>query len=400
MDMNTLTQKQKVALAITPKITALISILALVYAVQLIIRTPHRMRILCNRILLGMYMTDILRCLTYLVGTWMIPVGTDSVFMATGTISTCRAQAFVSQFGLAVPLYALLFNFYFFIAIKNDFNHNRVRWAEKWCHIFPLSISLLLAILLLALQKDGLDVNRCWIPPTNIKCMNESFFYQEYEECSNGKEDMSFSGLVVTSWIFENGLVYLSILLSICLSIISLVTEMRKRKNGQSLQGKRLFFEAARKKKSRYFLTQMFAHVAAIIVFFGIFHALRYKCTNGGFPAMLVGSVLHTLFGAAAVAIFLSVKLPRNDNNIGSKFSLRRSVRSQDNFNLVTGGYVPKRTVIPKDDGGIYMGSDDEGDESMNEFEDEEYDISDYNMTFVTTRSVDLYGKKDDTTTW
>ena len=160
--MNTFTRNEQITLAILPRITALCSIVALVYAIQLISRAREKFRILCNRILLGMYLTDLVRCLTYVTGTAMIPVKTEGVFLPTGNEATCAAQAFVSQFGFAVPLYAVSFNFYFFIAIKYDFNHSRVRWTEKWCHIIPISISLLLSALLLVFRMHGVS-GKCFI---------------------------------------------------------------------------------------------------------------------------------------------------------------------------------------------------------------------------------------------
>ena len=133
----------------------------------------------------------------------------------------------------------------------------------------------------------------------------------------------------------------------------------------------------------------MFSHVAALIVSFGFYHCARFYTGRGSFVITLIATISNTLFGLVVVLIFLYVKLSTNDSFDTSLFSLRRSVRSKESFNLVTGGYKPKRTFIPKDDGGIYMGDEDDSN-SINSFEVEEYDVSDYNMTFVTTRSVDI----------
>lgn len=77
--------------------------------------------------------------------------------MATGNEVTCAVQASVSQFGLSVPLYALSLNTYFLLAVKHNFDITKVRWVEKWCHIIPIGISLLLSILLLAYKEYGVD---------------------------------------------------------------------------------------------------------------------------------------------------------------------------------------------------------------------------------------------------
>lgn len=77
--------------------------------------------------------------------------------MAAGCHNTCALQAFMSQLGFAVPLYVTSIAFYLSTAIMNDFKISKTRWVEKWCHILPNSIPIILAILLLAFNKYGVD---------------------------------------------------------------------------------------------------------------------------------------------------------------------------------------------------------------------------------------------------
>ena len=151
------TDNQQIALAIIPKITASISISALAYAIHVIASSPQRRRVVYKQLFIGCYISDILRCSTYVTGTWMVPRGTEGVSMAMGNQSTCAVQSFVAQLGSVVPLYTAAVFFYFYIAIKHDFNNHQVRWAEKWCHILPITLSLLLSIMLLVFQRYGVD---------------------------------------------------------------------------------------------------------------------------------------------------------------------------------------------------------------------------------------------------
>ncbi len=147
----------QITLSIVPKVSSTISIVALIYAIQFIMRSPQRRRILSNRLFLGMYFADLLRCITFVTGNWMIPIGTEGVFMPTGNYSSCAVQAFVSQLGLVVPLYAAAVSGYFVLAIRYNFNIIRYKWAEKWCHVIPISVGLLLAILLVVYKRYGVD---------------------------------------------------------------------------------------------------------------------------------------------------------------------------------------------------------------------------------------------------
>lgn len=299
--------------------------------------------------------------------------------MATGNEVTCAVQASVSQFGLSVPLYALSLNTYFLLAVKHNFDITKVRWVEKWCHIIPIGISLLLSILLLAYKEYGVDESRCWLAPQDLRCLNEDYSDQEESQC---QREQYWSTI-----LFESVMPFISFAVSFILFITTLVMEVLKRRNNSELTGKRLYFETARQRKSRFILTQMGVNVLALFLCFSIFHS-RNLVDKQSFPFVLTEVVLDTLFGFFIVLIFLKIKLPA-DSFETSKFSLRRSVRSKETFHFVTGGYVPKpRRPTIKDDGGIYMGDDDDCG-SFDEFEDEEYDVSDYNMTFVTTRSVD-----------
>lgn len=149
--------RQQIALALVPKVTAASSVIALAYAIFQITSSPTRFKIVCNRLYLGAFIHELVRCLTYLAGTWMIPSGTEGVFMATGTDATCAVQSFIAQLGFAAPLYVSAIGFYLSTAITNDFKINSIRWAEKWCHIIPNSVPLLLSILLTAFHQYGAD---------------------------------------------------------------------------------------------------------------------------------------------------------------------------------------------------------------------------------------------------
>ena len=151
---------QSTLIAIIPKATASISILASAYGIRVILSTPHDQVARCNRLIMAMLGHDIMRCFTFVAGTWLIPTGTADVFQAVGNDFTCATQAFISQLGYAVPLYSSSISCYYYVEIKNDFKKRNIQWAEKWCHFFPNIISLFLSCVLIGSGQYGVDGKR------------------------------------------------------------------------------------------------------------------------------------------------------------------------------------------------------------------------------------------------
>ena len=230
----------------------------------------------------------------------------------------------------------------------------------------------------------SIGASRCWIKPSPLKCFNKEYFIANEAECTHFHRISGYNSThkscLISTWIFENGICVLSIFLTASLFAVGCIIEMKNRHNNKSLQGKRKFLEVARKRKARLFLTRVLTNFLSLFLCFGIYHLARYSIqifgnNRAGFIFLLFGTILNTLFGLFHVLIFLNVKLHRDEalTRETSNYSIRKSVRSKESFNLVTGGYVPKKKVIPPkgDFGGIYLGDDDDevGDEDYDDFD-------------------------------
>lgn len=172
METSAFSNSEKLSIAIAPKVTAAISTAALIYGIHHIVSSPSRRKVLMNRLFLVLFIHELIRSLTFVLGTWLIPKNleqheqleqleesrfADSVW-ASGTKGTCALQSFMSQLGqVSTPLYVLSIMVYCKTAICNEFNIARIRWVEKWCHFVPNFLSLVLAVLLVALRLYGID---------------------------------------------------------------------------------------------------------------------------------------------------------------------------------------------------------------------------------------------------
>jgi hypothetical protein len=357
---------QQIALAIAPKATAGLSMVASVYAIQYILRSAYRRGRANNRIFVCMLLHDLVRCATHLVGTWAIPE-TPGVYLSSGTPSSCAAQAFFSQLGLAVPCYVTALIVYFFSCIKYDYRISKVDWLEKWIHIVCNLLPLLLAALLLVFNLYGSDGSRCWVPPTLNQCNDRDFAAAAGVTCTDGM-NLPFPLYRFINHIFSCSISTVAFLTTLVLLIATFFVERRKKNENVALQGKRRYQEQYRRKKSIHIYILMVCYVVALWLSFLFSLASRYISQfDGGYPIVLLGVILDTLFGFCIVIVYTKLRRPMNETKENSKYSIRRSVQSRESLSIVTGGYKPKRsqkTDCTLENFGIYMGNDDDGAEN------------------------------------
>jgi hypothetical protein len=95
-----LTEGQQIALAVTPKITASLSILGSAWIVVEVLTVPEKRGNVYNRLLCAMSINDVILSSMFFASTWPIPEGTDGVYTAIGSERSCVAQGFFIQFGI------------------------------------------------------------------------------------------------------------------------------------------------------------------------------------------------------------------------------------------------------------------------------------------------------------
>ena len=226
---------------------------------------------------------------------------------------------------------------------------------------------------------------RCWVPSTELFCANIDPTSDEAGNCVDGSPTQHFKGV---SLFFSVGLTALAFVAAFITFIIMIFFEWRRRKLNSRLQGKTLYIETARKKKSRHKIIFTAAHLLVLFVSnFKDFSRLFFTSTEDRtcFAMVFIGTVLTTLNGFFNAIIYLYVRKPQVEENNNSlllaKHSIRKSIRSIENVTYVTGGYKPKskQTIgtlsksLSTDAGacpnitnfGIFVGSDDEEDDDM-----------------------------------
>jgi hypothetical protein len=114
-------ESQQVALALTPKITAALSILGSSWIVVEVLTQREKRGNVYNRLLFAMSFFDVITSSWYFASTWPIPEGTEGVAWAVGNEKTCTVQGFFLQAGMVSPICTSLCYFKFlYLNLEQD----------------------------------------------------------------------------------------------------------------------------------------------------------------------------------------------------------------------------------------------------------------------------------------
>jgi len=361
----TFSEYQQRALTIVPKVTSLISTVALVTFLRCIIATRREnLQKMYHRLVFAMSIVDLLRSASFLVGTSLMPrhIGDIKYYdWAIGNESTCAFQGFINQIGLAVPLYGAALCIYAYLIIRNNFNAQSIASAEKWLHGVSLSLALILAVALAASGSATPSGSWCWLPPFSFTNMRRGSF--------------------VT--LFSGGLVLISFLIGIVMILFILMTERKKRKERKDCGGKMIVMEAARSKKAQHLTNQAILHLLALIIcnLFVILIPITGS-TSEHFACLFTGNVLITLSGFFNVMVYtklLNPSKPPSVSDITPSFCIRQL--SANDLPIVTHGFTPCKK-ISSTFGNMFVLNDDK------------YNVEDFGIfTGECDDETDLFGK-------
>jgi hypothetical protein len=179
---------QQIALAIVPKVTASLSILAESWIVVEVSMCPYKRHQVYHRLLLGFALTDLLQTIWFFASTWPIPRGTTFVYGNVGNQASCTAQGFFIQLGEAVPFYFCSLIIYYYLAIRLGLQEKaiRVHW-EKYLHIVPVGFAFGSAMAGLFLGLYNTAGSWCWIAPLPWNCLRDPDVH-----CVRGQHAKSF----------------------------------------------------------------------------------------------------------------------------------------------------------------------------------------------------------------
>lgn len=253
-------ETEQLLLAYLPKFPAIISFLSSVCVIVSVSRSNKKKKKMYHRIACVMAFYGILQSCIFMIGTTAFPKNTPQVKGAAGTYSSCTVQGFFVQLTMAIPYYYSSLSVYSFLAIRNDFNQERIAWVEKWIHGIVHILTVPSAVYLV--PKDAYNPSGpfCWIsrfpldcgPKTGVTCIRSSPRSLVYSTCfvaipAGLSAVMSF---VIMARIYR--------------------TQVKKEKESEMKNhGKKKFLAAARKKKSGIIAKQACLYLFAFILGYG-----------------------------------------------------------------------------------------------------------------------------------
>jgi len=140
--------------------TSIISSSLLIY--MLLSKKRQRLRRLQNRFLLAMSIIDVMYSAA--LGLSVVPIPKGECSLGFGNISTCTAQGFFIQFGLAVPGYVAMISLSCFLSIVCNIRQTRIsRFCEVAMHAY--AVLPMLGVAIVAASQKNFYSNRfqCWI---------------------------------------------------------------------------------------------------------------------------------------------------------------------------------------------------------------------------------------------
>lgn len=363
--VDALTENQQIAVALVPKLTSVISIGSLLYALRSFFRNWSKRGKLYHRLFLSLAISDLIRSINFFIGSWAVPVGEPNVFMALGNDATCTAQAIVFQLGQVVPIYLTSLCFYAYLAVRNDFKDAKMAWAEKWIHLIALAVPLLLTILMVALNIHGISDGgtRCWIADA----------HWDVKDCLEGEDECSSRKKFGYHFLLQKLVHNLCVIFCITIFVRLVLMERRFRWENRAVMGKMRLFEQARSCKSTHIIRLSFFYLLSLVFCFIVNDLTRFisrasrNINEPTFAVELIGTICMTLSGMVNVIIYFGQVNSSVETVDCAKYSIRQSIKSIASINIVAGGYKPKKQRRSLNffnqekspaDFGIFMGND------------------------------------------
>ena len=250
-----LSQEQKIAIALGKSVTATFSLIAssiIIYKIYLRYR-KHQLKsstvvsgsvrsmnqdgiTTYHRMLLSISILDVIHSLSSAFSTLMVPSYTNGTF-AHGTTATCSMQGALQQLTPSIVIYMAMLNIYFMLKIRYNVSEAVIkRRFEIWFHTIPILHFLSTAITGLSMQIFGpiiLPELGCWLDS-----------YCAYRNTCTRSGPIFYNHLDYYAWSFSYIWLFISVIV-VSINAILIYTAIRsqERRNAKYL-GARLQKEA------------------------------------------------------------------------------------------------------------------------------------------------------------
>lgn len=202
--------QQELALAITPRVGAVLSIPSSMFIISEAISDHQKGKgTAIQRALVGMSVVDVLASFAWGLSTWAVPEGTTP--LARGNVVSCNFQGFLLQFAIGAPLYNCSLSLYYVLVIRYNWTNERLAKIERFVHAFIITFTLGTSIAGLPLTMYNNFGTVCWVMGSPQECGNSSASPSE-NPCDRGD----------WAWVFGISLFYGPLWVCVLLTVIAM----------------------------------------------------------------------------------------------------------------------------------------------------------------------------------
>ena len=189
---NTFTTIQLYALAIGPRISAIISFTCMIWMIYTTWKNIRKNTY--HRLMFGLSFHQLSDSTWAIIGPAAVPKDTpNGPYGAIGNTTTCTIQGFFGQVSFCVPFYYVLLSVYSFVLIKHKFQLSKYIQYEKYLHILAHVFPIGSAFYLLSLDAFNYTGHfDCWISSLPFECGEDTGI-----PCVRGPQNVE-----TMAWIF------------------------------------------------------------------------------------------------------------------------------------------------------------------------------------------------------
>jgi hypothetical protein len=263
--MSDFTESQKRALAIAPKIVAVIGMVGdlIIITEILVLDRPNKLKRTIHRILLVMSICDLIPTFGWFLSTWPIPKEEDGLFYNAGNETTCVVQGFMNQWSISVPLLNMCLAIYYLLVIQYSWTEKQIRKkVEPLFYGLSLSVAIGTCSASVALDLFNNANIWCWIAPMPLDC-NQSYNNNGETDCIRG------NNATLYQWVFYYVIVWFA-LLFVTVIMFKVYLSFRKLETANARYATAMSSHGGRNKASRarQVGTQGICYVGAMYVTF------------------------------------------------------------------------------------------------------------------------------------
>jgi hypothetical protein len=148
-------ESQLIDISIVQRCMGTISLIGSSYVIQEVLRNEQKREHTFHRLMVGLSLSDILSSFfVHILSTAPMPKGYH--ILAIGNVATCDLQGFITTLCVHVStLYNCSLATYYLVQLKYNWINRRIKALEKWLHVVPWSVGLVIATHRLAVKLYG-----------------------------------------------------------------------------------------------------------------------------------------------------------------------------------------------------------------------------------------------------